>query len=292
MSKKKNGSIAVPFLVTIFVGLLIVGGAAFGIYKYFGLGNDEELKDPTPRQVATSTYEDNHTILMILDDPEIDCPATFVMMRSIPKEKKLLFVGIPTNTIALINDKQQSMNGAYTQGGPQAAVDFVQNIFGVTIDRYLKMNGAALIKICDILGGVTYPVKADIIGFKSDGTDQYLNSEQILKLMTYSLFDDGEIQRAYVASSIAADMVNQADGNRIADRFDDSFNTIANMSDTNITSVDYKNRKVAIKNMLSRGTKIASFLIMDGQKADGDFIPSSGFINNVVDQYFKDGEGK
>lgn len=290
MAKKKTGSIAVPFLITIFIGLIIVGGAAFGIYRYFGLGGDTELKDPTPRQVTTSTSEDNHTILMILDDPEIDSPATFVLMRSLPVEKKLLFIGIPTNTIALIDDKQQSMSGAYTQGGPQSAVDFVQKIFGITIDRYIKFNSASLIKTCDILGGVTYPVKADIVGFKSDGSDQYLNSEQILKLITYSLFDDGEIQRAYIASSIAADMMNQADGARIADRLDDSFNTIINMSETDITSIDYKNRKVAVKNMLERGTKIASFLIMDGQKAEADFIPSSGFINNVVDEYFKDKE--
>ena len=36
--KRKAGSIAVPFLITVFVGLLIIGGIAFGLFKYFGLG--------------------------------------------------------------------------------------------------------------------------------------------------------------------------------------------------------------------------------------------------------------
>ena len=285
--KKKKGSIAGPFLITIFLGLLIIGGGAFGIYKYFGLGQSEELSQPKPRQVPVSTYEDNHTILFILDEPDQKCSSTFVMLRSIPKDKRMIFVGIPTNSIAVIDDHQQSLKGAYERGGASAAVKFVDSVFGIEIDRYMKINSEALLKICNILGGVTYPVNADIAGFNSDGTEQYLNAEQIETLVTYPMFDDGEIQRAYIASSIISDMINQTNGKRVADSLDTNFNLIINMTDSDITAVDYRKLKDSIKTMLERGSTIAAFLIMDGTSADNDFIPSQSFVNEFVETYFK-----
>jgi hypothetical protein len=78
---------------------------------------------------------------------------------------------------------------------------------------------------------------------------------------------------------------------RIADSFDSNFNTIINMTkstDTNITAVDYKKHKVAIKNMLERGNSIASFFIMDGTNAEEDFIPNSAFINDFKDRFYKE----
>ena len=119
-----------------------------------------------------------------------------------------------------------------------------------------------------------------------DGSDQYLNSEQIQKLITYSLYGDGEIERAYIASSVFSAMINQTSGLRVSDNLDASFNTIVNMVDTNITAVDYKKRKAAIKSMLERGTTIGSFLIINGEKAYEDFIPDEDFFADFRERYF------
>ena len=286
--KKKTGSIAVPFLITIFVGLLVIGGGAYAIYKYFGFNQSPNLEEPTPRAVQTISAEDNHTVLMILDEPDLKCSSTFVIMRSKPKEKKLVFIGIPTNTICVINGQQQRIDDVYERNGSAGAVDFTQQLFGIEIDRYIQFNSASFRKLCDILGGVTYTVEPDIAGFKSDGSPQFLNSTQIETLVTYPLFSEKEIQRAYIASSIAADMVNQTDGKRISDNFKNSFDTIINMVSTDITSVDYKNRQYAIRTMLENGTSIASFLRMNGETANDDFIPSEADINDFRTNYFSD----
>lgn len=289
--KKKSGSIAVPFLITVFVGLLIIGGIAFGIFKYFGLGKGNELHEPTPRAVSTTTYEDNHTIMFVLDEPEQKCSSTFVLMRSIPKDKKLLFIGIPTNTLCVVDGQQQSIKSQYERAGAAAAAQFAEALFGVTVDRYMKVDSASLIKICDVLGGVTYPVNVDIAGFNNDGSNQYMDSKQIERFVTYSMFPDGEVQRAYIASSVCADMINQTDGSRFAANLDNNFTAIINMTaDSNITSVDYKKRKAAIKSMFERGSAIATFFIMDGTTSYDDFIPSQSFIDEVKKEYFKDYE--
>lgn len=286
--KKRAGSIAVPYLVTIFIGILIIGGGTFILLKHLGvLGNSKELVEPTPRQVDITSYADNHSILMILEEPDLRCSSTFMLIRSIPKDKKLVFVGIPTNTIAVINDVQQSIGSAYDKGGAASALEFAETVFDVEIDRYMVFNSKALIKAGDIIGGVEYPISPDIAGFNGDGSEQYLNSEQIEKLITYALYSDGEIERAYVVSSVASAMINQADGLRIADNLDSSFNTIINMIDTNITAVDYKKHKAAIKNMFSRGSGIASFVILEGDSAYDEYIPDAEFIEKFKRTYYK-----
>lgn len=290
MAKRKAGSIAVPFLITVFVGLIVIGGAAFGIYNYFGFGEEEGPAEPIPRQIVTSTYEDNHTIFLILDEPDQKCPCTFLLMRSIPKDKKILFFGIPTNTIALVDGKQQSLRKAYESGGATAVVTLAQQMFEIEIDRYMKLDSDTFVKVCDLLGGVTYPVTAEIAGFSNDGAEQYLSGSQIETLVTYPLYDGGEVERAYISSSLASNMVNQADGKRVADQLDTSFNTIINMlgNNTNVTAVDYKNRKAAIKNMFERGNSIATFIVVDGTIADSDFILNSTFVSQLKEQYFND----
>lgn len=286
MAKKKNGRIAVPFLITIFIGLLIIGGAAIFIYNYFELGKEDALSEPIARSVDTASYEDNNTILLILDTPEEKSTSTFVLMRALPKDKKLLFVGIPTNTISLVDGQQAKLKDTYDRGGPSSAVNFTEQAFGIEIDRYMKFDSTAFLKICDIIGGVSYAVNVDIIGFEKTDSEQYLNGQQIQTLLTYSMFENGEVQRAYTASSLLAAMINQSDGQRLADSFDRNFTTIINLVDSDITAVDYKNHKTAIKYMFERGTSIARFRIIDGTNSGNDFIPSESFAPDMIKEYF------
>ncbi|MDE6501995.1 MAG: LCP family protein [Ruminococcus sp.] len=288
MAKKKSGRIAVPFLVTIFLGLLIIGGGAYFIYNYLGLNKSAPLDEPTPRAASIVTKEDNHTILLILDEPEQKCSSTFVLMRSKPVEKRMIFIGIPTNTISIIDGQQEHIQNSYERGGAQSAVKFVNQTFGITVDRYMKFDSESFRKVCDILGGVTYYVEPDIAGFKKEGGEEYLNSRQIETLITYPMFNGREVQRAYTASSILSSMINQTDGKRVADNFKTSFDSIINMISTDVTAVDYKNRQHAIRNMLENGTSIANFIVLDGETSNDDFIPSEAFIDSVRTSYFED----
>ncbi len=290
MAKKKAGRIAVPFLITIFIGLLLIGGSAIFLYNYFELGEDEELSEPIARSIATATYEDSHTVLLILDSPEQRCKSTFVMMRSVPKEKKLLFMGIPANTIALVDGGQLSLSESYITGGASSAVSFSEQVLDVEIDKYITFNKEAFLKACDIMGGVSYSVKEEIVGFETTKQEQYLNGEQIYTYITYPMFEKGEEQRAYTTASLLSSMVNQADGKRLADGLDRSFNTIINLVDSDITAVDYKNRKTGIKYMLERGNAIARFRIVTGKTASGDFVPDYSFREGMKNEYFSQPE--
>ncbi|MBP5378954.1 MAG: LCP family protein [Ruminococcus sp.] len=288
MAKKKTGHVALPFLMTIFIGLIIIGGIAYGIYRYFGFGKVEKPPEPVPRTSGQITAEDNHTMLLILDVPEKNGPPTFMLMRSTPLKKRLVFVGIPSNSIALVDGQQLSILDNYQSGGSASAKDFVEKVFDIKVDRYMKFDSAAFRKVCDIFGGVTYSVNADIAGFKNDGSEQYLNSDQIETFVNYRLFKGGESERAVTASAVLSSMINQADGKRIADSFDNNFSIVINMVESDVNAADYKNRKNAIKNMFEYGSAIAVPLALDGTAAGEDFIPSSSFIENIKETYFKE----
>ncbi len=295
MAKKKSGSIAIPFLVTIFLGLLIVGGGAYAIYRYFGFGGNEKPKEPTP-QVAlyVPTEEDSHTMLLMLDSaeaPDKKSSVTFVLLRSIPVKKKVVLIGVPSNTIIYDSEqgRQLKLREEYDNGGPAAAKSFVEKTFGVTVDRYIKFDSEAFRKACTILGLVSYRVDIDIAGLNS-GTLQKLNEEQIERYITYSLFDGGEETRAWVAASITESMLNQTDGLRIADQLDSYFDTIVDMTTNDINVVDKNNYTKAIKYLFENGSGMATCFKLDRASGDSatsqDFRPSQGTIDYIVRQYF------
>ena len=287
MAKKKSGSIAVPFLTTIFIGLLLLGGAAYFIYNKY-LKKDNTPPTVKARDVVTVSYADNHSILFILDDPEQKCSSTFVLMRSIPKDKRIVFLGMPSNSIALVDGEQQSLKGAYERGGGAAAASFVSNIMGVDIEHYMVFGKDAFKRTCDIMGCVSYPIDVDIAGLKDDGSMQPLDSEQMETFVTYSMFKGGEFERAFKAASVLSYMVNGADGQYVSDSLDNSFNDIVNMSDvkTTITSINYKERNNAIKYMFENGSSMAIAIQIDGEVAGNDFIPSDSLLKQIADQYF------
>lgn len=285
MAKRKSGHIAVPFLITIFIGLIIVGGCAYGVYRYFGLGDKEEITEPIPRSIDEVTSEDNHTMLLVLDVPEKRCPPTFVLMHSMPLKKEIVFIGIPSNTIALVDDKQMSIGGCYESGGPASAEEFVTKVFGIEIDKYMKFNADAAKKIYDIFGDVTYPVNADIAGFQNDGSSQLLNSDQALTFVTYTMFKDGESERAFTAATFLSSMVNQTDGKYLADNMDNNFGIIINMIESDVTSADYKDHKAALKHMFENGKSISSAVSLDGTISGDDFIPSEKFIGDLKEKF-------
>ena len=61
-----------------------------------------------------------------------------------------------------------------------------------------------------------------------------------------------------------------------------------NITESDITSEDYRKRKNAIKYMLENGNAIALSISLDGTVSEEDFILSSDFISSIKEEYFID----
>ena len=149
--------------------------------------------------------------------------------------------------MAVVDGRQDTLAGFFTQSGIQAAKTAIQNESGINIDRYVVLKSEGFQKICNIFGGVYYSVPIKTNGFEDSAEPQYLGAAQIEKLMTYPLFNEGggygEIERNAVASDMISEMINQTDVERITASMDADFKRLINLMDTDISSMDYSRQK-------------------------------------------------
>ncbi len=292
MSKKKSGHIAIPFLATLFIGLIIIGGGTMILMKY--LNREEPLTEAPGKDVKIVTEEDNHTVLLMLSTPEQECKTTFMLMRSMPKEKKIVFIGIPSNTIALIDGKQQSMEGAFNEDGKGAkAAKFVESVFDIPVERYMTFDSDAFRRVCDMTGCVSsFPVDVQFGGFEGDGSRHNLSSEQMETYATYAMFTGGEKERAFKAAVLMQYMVNGADARSVAEHLENNFDQIINHSGifTNITRADYDNLKYAIKYMFECKAEynltVADVYQINGKTSGKDFIINGSQTEELKNNFF------
>ena len=283
--KKKNGHVAIPFLLAFLLGIVCIGGVAAFIFSK--ISDKEELR-PMASSIVKPTEADNMTLLFVLDEPDGTCPVTLLVARVLPAEKKMMLVSLPSNMLAAVDGKQQSLAQFYRSGGISMLKQAIESESGIVADRYIILGSEGFQKICNIFAGVYYPVPTGFKGFTDSSEPQYLGPGQIEKLLTYPAYEKGESERSTLTADLLCDMVNQTDYERIAASMDSNFKVLVNMMDTDITSIDYGDHKEALKYMYKYGNKICTFRIAVGTDTeDGYFILGSSFRDTVAD-YFTD----
>lgn len=279
---QKKGSIAIPFLLTFLISLIIIGGGA--LYVYNNIMNNKG-DTTTASEVSADEYvpaEDMRcTTLFILDldDPGMSVDVTMMLVRAIPDRQHFVCVPIATNMVATVGEKKATVGEFYQSGGAISAREAIATTLGVPIDRYMKMNDNAFQKICSIFGGVNYTISAGMQGF-SEG-QQYLTSEQIQKLLTYPFYEAGEEQRMSSASSLITAMINQSSGSRIAETLDSTFNTLVNITETDMTAIDFSKYQKAIKYIFTSTKEPAQFRNPTGDWTTARFAVGDEFTESL-----------
>lgn len=286
--KKKKGHVAIPFLLAFLLAIVGIGGIAMYLFDQIG-GNDDI------RQMSSNakkpTAENNMTLLFILDEPQDSKPLTFLLARVRPAEKEIMLVSIPSNMLSLVNGRQDTLAGFYQNGGVQQAEQAIINETQIDPDRYIILDSEGFQKICNIFAGAYYEIPAGTEGFTDSAEPQYLGPSQMEKLITYPLFEQGEIQRSAVTADLICEMINQTDYERIAASMDANFKTLINMMETDISAIDYNEQKDALKYMYTYGNSIAVFRIATGivEKESDVFILDSNFYNSIS-EFFEETE--
>jgi len=121
---------------------------------------------PTPR--APGTF----TVLLLGSDNDSKFIADHVLTQSMiivrfnPSTKKVVMLSIPRDLwVPLSTGGIGKIDGAYSYGGPGAAIATVENNFGIHIDDYIWIGLAGLVHVIDAIGGVdvvtSHPVLDD-----------------------------------------------------------------------------------------------------------------------------------
>lgn len=283
--KKKKGHVAIPFLLTLLLGIVGIGGVA--MYLWNQLGIDKENISEWNSTVKKPTEEDNMTILFVLHEENDPEPLTFLMARLLPGDKKIVFFSFPSNMLAVVDGRSDTLSGFFNSGGVSAVKTAIQNESGIATDRYAIMGTDGFQKICNIFGGVYFLVPPGVKGFQESNSPQYLGPNQIERLITYPFFDQGEITRSAMTADLVTEMFNVTDSDkeRLITGMDSNFKAVINKMDTDITAVDYNDHKSALHYMMTYGKTIASFRIVTGTPGEEEdvFLLSETFYHSVSD---------
>lgn len=279
--KKKKKGIAIPFLVTILISMLVIGIPAYYGYQYLTQSNDQVEENDNFRNYKAK-QEDSCTILFILDLNETDGQDTFMLLRTMPIVNTFACVPIANSTLSSYENTADTIGNIYLKNGINGIKTAVENTFNTKVDKYIKLNEQSFQKICDILGGVNYYIPNDVKGFNRG--QMFMSSKQIQDLITHYEFNDDD--RCYIVGSVITSMLSQTMGERVAENLDTSFDALINIMDTDITTIDYKKGKKAIQYMFNSDDYISQFKIPEGSyNAQNQFVVSDEFKSELTEWF-------
>ena len=282
--KQKLGSTAIPFLLTVLISLIVIGGTALFIFERIEKDDSSEPESVDKIEYFTPTAEDSSTLMLILDLEDGVSPITFMVLRIDPEMRRYICIPIASTTIINYDGQLMSLVEHYKNGGIIETKNSLESLLGVTIDRYIKMNSKGFQKICDILGGVQIYVPSDVDDMEPG--EQYLAASQIQNLVTYGEYKNGEQQRMIMVGTIVSSMLNQTNGERVAAGLDNSYTTVINMVDSDISLIDYTEKSEALKYLLKQGNNPAEFRNPIGVVTEGGYFEMDKSIKEDVQYWF------
>lgn len=149
---------ALTILLVILILLLLLVGGVF-IYIYTMSGN-MEYNDVKPDPVPVINNQIENILLVGLDvrDEGSDKgrnDLTMVLTLDFQNKKFKLASILRDSYVSIEGHGKNRINTAYYFGGPTLAINTVNKLFGLDIQKYVKVDFFGLAKIIDALGGIT-----------------------------------------------------------------------------------------------------------------------------------------
>ncbi|WP_227394318.1 LCP family protein [Jeotgalibacillus aurantiacus] len=187
---KKTRKRILMILLPIFI--LCLSGLVYGGYLYtkaqdvanesFEAVEGREQSDLREEQVNPDV--DNVSVLFLgLDESKAreDMPGfengmarsdVMILATLNNEEKTVKLTSIPRDTLAYIDEVgyEDKINHAHAFGGPRASMESVEDLLGVPVDYYVRLNFYAFMDVVDALGGVE--VEVPFTMYEQDSSDQ------------------------------------------------------------------------------------------------------------------------
>ncbi|HEY1420778.1 MAG TPA: LCP family protein [Candidatus Dormibacteraeota bacterium] len=126
------------------------------------------LTSPTPSTVPAVTGA--FTVLLLGSDDDSKFSSdhvltqSMILIRVVPSTKQVTMLSIPRDLyVPLSVGGSGKIDGAYSYGGPGAAIATVEQDFGVHIDDYIWVGLLGLIKVIDAIGGIDVVTSSPVL---------------------------------------------------------------------------------------------------------------------------------
>ena len=168
--KKKKKKIWKKILLILILFLLIAGSCfAYKVYKN-GWGLSGMLATVVGHDENTRKSLGEFKILILgisTDQAEVELTDTIMVASYNPNTQKATLLSIPRDTYTGKNVKKatayEKINALYSrESDAQTTLDAVNELTGLDIQYYVIVKTEALIKLVDVIGGITYNVPIDM----------------------------------------------------------------------------------------------------------------------------------
>lgn len=192
-----------------------------------------------------------------------------------PKTLSATVFSIPRDTyvpIACRGDKEDKINSS-AYGGTTCVVNTIQNLTGIDIDYYVKINFTGVVKLVDDLGGIEVDVPIEFCEQDSQRRFddhliclkkgyQKLNGEQALAFSRHrKTLPLGDFQRVQHQQMVVEAMVTALKNTKSVDSFYKIMGDVVKNIDTNMSTEQilslYKVAKNILTNKLGENTKLS-----------------------------------
>ena len=174
MQKKNSAKRRSERLAVTLLSLLFLSTAVFAAVKYVfrapepdadkpvtsdtaGLPADDGGSDPAPTgRVRKNDY--CYTILVSGLDDGNGGSDTNILVRFDAPNKTIDLVSLPRDTLLHNEYKNNKLNFAYAKGGTELLASEIENLLGVPVDFYVKVDLSGFIALVDQIGGVDFEI--------------------------------------------------------------------------------------------------------------------------------------
>ena len=257
--KRKKESVAIPFLISMVVSLILIGIPGFTIYNSIvsgktGASGETEASEFTPT-------ESNETTLLFSYTPnDKTLRPSFIILRTSAMNRSFTFIPVSNDLLC----GSEKMGEVFKKGGIIELKKAVEKTFDTKIDRYMNFNDESLSVLCDALGGINYNVPDGLKGLNA-GT-QFLDSSFIIKLIANPKYD--EKARTVAIGNVFADMIGGTSLKITADMIEYAYNKDIDIVETDITAIDYENQKAALEYILGSSSYTSTYRVPSGKDTE------------------------
>ncbi len=283
--KKKFNPIATFFKIVVSIVLIFcvaAGGAAFAYYKVTGGSTKDAVQENKPNFVEALLKKGIKLNVAVfgVDDDGTRTDVMFVVHFD-SKDKKTSIISLPRDTRVSIADsvlEKLKAEGNYYQTptklnaihaysgkemGPENAVLQIENLLGINIDHYVKVDLKAFRKIVDTIGGVEVDVPQDMyypdpeqnlyINLKAGV--QTLDGDKAEQLVRFRKYVQGDLDRVKVQQMFLKEFAKKVmSSETILKNLPDYISVLYNDVETDVTMADalkYVNyiKRVDVNNM-------------------------------------------
>lgn len=246
--KPSSRAFLVSFSSALFC-LSVLGMAAVLLLKPM----EAPRQDPSINSIYLPQEQDSLTALVIgmqKDQP----PMTFMLIRFHPLKGSIPVTALPGNTSITFQKHPWTLQTLYEKEGVTGVRQALGETFGIQIQRYAKVSLSGFEKIVNLIGSISFPVPKEISLKQGDITVSLSEGIQLIdgkKAAALSLYEgySSQQERCGLLAELAANAINQHLNLVHSDMAERLFRGVVNNMDTDISSLDYADRRQAAEFM-------------------------------------------